>query len=253
MTAIRLPANDPRTIARDIPGILESLFPQLVPGVVAHFNRKARPAPDCKAVAPEIIQASHLQRAMLFEIAVAAAEQLITGNKEVDWDLCLGVAISRQRRHFDAKAPDTLLPADRIAALTVAENLASMLRWLVAGGETSLALAPQIPGYQWISCGVGDFSIGTRLIEVKCTNKHFSSADYRQTIIYWLLSYVQSIEVGSPEWSEVVLMNPRLNLIVALPFNEVITIASGGKSKVDLLELFSAMVGERKGRSIALN
>jgi hypothetical protein len=250
MSAIRLPANDPRTIARDIPGILESLFPQLVPGVVAYFNRKARPAPDCEAVAPEIIQASHLQRAMLFEIAVAAAEQLISGNKEVDWDLCLSVAILRQRRHFDAQAPDALLPADRIAALTVAENLASMLRRHAAGSEGSLARSPEIPGYQWISSSVGDFSVGTRLIEVKCTNKHFSSADYRQTIIYWLLSYAQSVEVGSPEWSEVVLMNPRLNLIVALPFNEIITVGSGGKSKVDLLELFTAMVGERKGRSI---
>jgi hypothetical protein len=185
---------------------------------------------------------------MLFEVAVAAAEQLISGNKEVDWDLCLSVAILRQRRHFDAQAPDVLLLADRIAAQTVAENLASMLRRHAAGSEGSLVRSPEIPGYQWISSSVGDFSVGTRLIEVKCTNKHFSSADYRQTIIYWLLSYAQSVEVGSPEWSEVVLMNPRLNLIVALPFNEIITVGSGGKSKVDLLELFTAMVGERRGR-----
>jgi len=32
-----LPGNDPRTIRTDIPGILDSLFPQLVPGLVASF------------------------------------------------------------------------------------------------------------------------------------------------------------------------------------------------------------------------
>ena len=29
---------DPRTVARDIPGILKEVFPQLTPGIVAHFN-----------------------------------------------------------------------------------------------------------------------------------------------------------------------------------------------------------------------
>jgi hypothetical protein len=253
MNANRLPGNDPRTIARDIPGILESLFPQLVPGLVAHFNRKAAPTPDCQAVAPEVIQASHLQRAMLFEIAIAAAEQLLAGGDEIDWGMCLSVATLRQRRHFDAQAPDDLLTADKTAALTVAENLVSMLRQYAAKHKAPIVRSPAIPGYQWISSSVGDFSAGARLIEVKCTNKHFSSADYRQMLIYWLLSYAQSVEISSPEWSDAVLMNPRLNLTMELPFTEIITIASGGKSKVDVLELFAAMVGERKGRSLAMD
>lgn len=247
MNADRLPTNDPRTLARDIPGILDSLFPQLVPGVIAHFNRKGHAAADCKAVAQELIDESKLQRAMLFEVAVAAAEQLITGSPSVDWDISLAVAVARQRRHFDAQVPKGLSPADKTAALAVAENLATMLRQLVAGGApgTQLVRSPPIPGYQWIASSVGDFSVGAKLIEVKCTNKHFSSADYRQTIIYWLLSYAQAVEVGTAEWSEVVLMNPRLNSLVAMPFNEILAVAGGGKSKVELLELFTAMVGER--------
>jgi hypothetical protein len=248
MTAARLPTNDPRTLARDIPGILDNLFPQLVPGVVAHFNRKGRPAPDCKAVSQSLIEASELQRAMLFEVAVAAAEQLVTGNLTVTWSVCLEMAAARQRRHFDAQVPETLSPADRTAALAVARNLAIMLRQLADDGAPGehLVRSPAIPGYQWVASSVGDFSVGTRLIEVKCTNKHFSSADYRQTIMYWLLSYARSVENGSPEWSEVVLMNPRLNCIVAIPFNEIIAVAGDGKSKVELLELFSSMVGERR-------
>lgn len=249
MSAARLPTNDPRTLARDIPGILDSLFPQLVPGVVAHFNRKGRAAPDCEAVPQDLIKASNLQRAMLFEVSVAAAEQLTVGSPTIDWDMCLTVAVARQRRHFDAQVPDGLSLSDRNAALAVAQNLATMLRQQ-PGSTTGehLIRSPQIPGYQWIASSVGDFSVGTKLIEVKCTNKHFSSADYRQTIMYWLLSYAQSVEAGSPEWSDMLLMNPRLNFIVAMPFTEIITVAGGGKSKIDLLERFSAMVGERKSR-----
>jgi len=143
-----------------------------------------------------------------------------------------------------------LSSSDKTVALAVAGNLATMLRREVAtGGDGQLVRSPVIPGYQWVASSVGDFSVGTRLIEVKCTNKLFSSSDYRQTIMYWLLSYARAVEIGTPEWSDIILMNPRLNFIVAMPFDEIIAVAGGGKSKVDLLELFSAMVGERNSRS----
>lgn len=250
MSGERRPNNDPRTLARDIPGILDSLFPQLVPGVVAHFNRKGHAAPDCEAVSQNLIDASRLQRAMLFEVSVAVGEQLITGSPSVDWDVCLAVAVARQRRHFDAQVPHGLSPSDRTAALAVAQNLATMLRQQAAntGAAEQLVRSPPVPGYQWVASSVGDFSVGSRLIEVKCTNKYFSSADYRQTIIYWLLSYAHSVETGAQEWSEVTLMNPRLNFVVTMPFNEIITVAGAGKSKVDVLARFSAMVGERNSR-----
>lgn len=32
---------DPRTVAREIPGVLNEVFPQLTPGIVAHFNASA--------------------------------------------------------------------------------------------------------------------------------------------------------------------------------------------------------------------
>jgi hypothetical protein len=57
----RAPTNDPRTVARDIPGVLDALFPHLIPGVVAHFNRKGRAALGCAPIPPEIIAASALQ------------------------------------------------------------------------------------------------------------------------------------------------------------------------------------------------
>lgn len=251
MIAQRLPAKDPRTIARDIPGILDSLFPQLVPGVVAHFNRRSRPATGCKAVAQELVDASNLQRAMLFEVAVAAGEQLIAGTDQIDWSVCLNVAVARQRRHFDAKVPDGLSESDMTVALSVATNLKAMVEQIRtdAAGE-SVVHSPLIPGYQWIASGVGDFSVGMRLIEVKCTNKHFSSSDYRQIVMYWLLGYAASVESGTAEWSEGVLLNPRLNLVLRLPFNEIISVTSAGRSKVELLELFSSMVGDRASQTM---
>lgn len=32
---------DPRTVARDIPGVFDEVFPQLTPGVVAYLNKSA--------------------------------------------------------------------------------------------------------------------------------------------------------------------------------------------------------------------
>lgn len=250
VTTERLPVNDPRTLARDIPGILEALFPHLIPGVVAHFNRKSRPAAGCEPVPPEIIAASALQHAMLFEIAVAAAEQLMKQDGHLDWDICLSVAIRRQRRHFDARVPEFISEADKTAAYSTAKNLAVIMDELQLDAKgVELIPSPEIPGYQWIASGVGDFAVGTHLIEVKCTNRHFSSSDYRQIVMYWLLGYAASVESGAPEWSEGILVNPRLNFIVQLPFDEIIDVISAGKSKVELLELFSSMVGDRAAHS----
>jgi hypothetical protein len=83
------------------------------------------------------------------------------------------------------------------------------------------------------------------LIEVKCTNKHFSSSDYRQIVIYWLLSYFSAIERDDEEWSHGVLINPRMNLSVRFSFDELIRIIAADRSKVDILELFSSMIVSR--------
>lgn len=247
MVSERQPARDPRTIAREIPGVLDMLFPQLTPGIVTHFNRKGAPYPGIKAVPDELIAQSRLQHAMLFELAIAAGEQLLGAAVTVDWSAALQVAVARQRRHFDAKIPDTISDADRIIALRVAENLVQMLSTTgEASAGAALVRSPVIPGYQWIASGVGDFAIGNCLIEVKCTKKRFSSSDYRQVVMYWLLSYAAAIASGSSEWSEVVLMNPRLSYRVKLNFNDIIDVTSAGRSKVELMELFAAMVSDRE-------
>jgi hypothetical protein len=183
---------------------------------------------------------------MLFEIAVSAAEQLLSGSVAVRWDTCVRVAADRQARHFDAKPPAALSDSDRTVALQVAQNLRAMLDYLQTRlQDGGLIRSPHVPGYQWIASGVGDFSIGAHLIEVKCTRKHFSSADYRQILMYWLLSYAASLEHGTQEWSHGILLNPRLNLFVMLAFDELIRVVAGSRSKVDLLELFSALIGDR--------
>src|SRR5262249_29735005 len=105
--------------------------------------------------------------------------------------------------------------------------------------------APEVPGYQWIASGVGDFALGDDIIEVKCTNKHFSSADYRQVVMYWLLSYSAAIEVGGHEWVGGILVNPRLNRIVKFKFGDLIEIIGAGRSKVELVEIFSSMIESR--------
>ena len=251
MKSFRPLSRDPRAVARDIPGIFDVLFPQLAPSVVMHFNRGSYAIDGCSTISSELIGASSLQHAMLFEIAVAGGQQLIQGSNVIDLDNALEVATIRQRRHFDAEIPEELTDLDKYIATLVAENLAKMLGKLSAASGTKLANSPPIPGYQWIASGNGDFAIGTRLIEVKCTNKPFSSSDYRQVVMYWLLSYASSVEGGPPEWSDAMLVNPRINKVVEISFDHVIKVIGAGRTKVDLLELFSSMVADHNLRLLA--
>lgn len=247
MTTPRLPRSDPRTLARDIPGLFDSIFPHLVPGVVAYLNRQASVSADCRYVSREEVQASGLSRAMLFELAVALAEQLLSRGGPPEWESAVALAVARQRRHFDARPPESIDGIDKTVALQVAENLTAMLKNVESqGSPRELVFAPAIPGYQWISSSVGDFSVGRTLIEVKCTSRNFSSADYRQILIYWLLSYAGAVEHGTVEWSQVVLMNPRLCTSVTIAFDELVRMLAAGRSKVEILELFSVIVGERR-------
>jgi hypothetical protein len=199
-----------------------------------------------RAVPTELIAKSELQKALLFEVAVAVADELIDQRQSIDWDECLEVAVKRQRRYFDAVGPQVLSTNDREVAQWVAQNLVTMLKEVQSQSPNEeLNRAPEIPGYQWIASGVGDFSVGDTLVEVKCTNKHFSSSDYRQVLMYWLLSHCSAIESGSKEWSKVVLVNPRLNRLVKVSFEEIVAVVGGGQSKVDLVEAFSAILSDR--------
>lgn len=242
----RRPAFDPRTVAREIPGLFDAVLPQLTPGVVSAFNRDAESC-RCEPISAEDIAGCKLQHAMLFELGFAAGEMLISSGS-VDWANCVSRAIERQRRHFDARIPERIPDHDREVALRISENLAVMLREL--GGNNrpgAIVLAPSIPGFQWIASGHGDFAIGETLIEVKCAARNFSAPDYRQIAMYWLLSYAGALEGNQAEWSEGVLLNPRSGRYVAFRFDDFLRIVSAGRTKVDILELFASMVGTRGG------
>jgi hypothetical protein len=58
-------ASDPRTIARNVSGIFDAIFPQLAPAIVAHFNRNySRTIPLARPIGKEVVAKSTLQRAM---------------------------------------------------------------------------------------------------------------------------------------------------------------------------------------------
>jgi hypothetical protein len=240
----RTPTHDPRTVAREIPGIFDSIFPQLTPGIVAHLNRDSLSIQGVQAVPSELIAESTLQHAMLFEIGFAAGEQLVSKNV-INWETSLERAVSRQRRHFDAKIPNDVTASDRNLAELIANNIAHMLRDIRGSATNEIVISPRIPGFQWIASGNGDFSFGSDLVEVKCSSRNFSSSDYRQIIFYWLLSYASSVENDSLEWESGFLLNPRSVKVVKVNFDELIKITGAGRSKVEVLEVFSAMVGSR--------
>jgi hypothetical protein len=247
----RLPQKDPRTIARDIPGIFSIIFPQLAPGLVAYFNKTGTQFQDIEPMPRNVVEGSTIDRAMLFEISFARAEEIVSGSADPDWEKCIDVALERQMRFFDAERPTSIEKEDFAVAEWVGNNLAKMLYEIHAVTPVEkIIVSPKVLGYQWISEGYGDFSIGPKLIEVKCTNSRFRAADYRQILMYWLLSFAAAIEDKGDEWTSCILLNPRINLAVEVSFDELISIAAAGRSKVEILELFSAIIGDYATKSL---
>jgi hypothetical protein len=237
---------DPRTVARDIPGLFDEVFPQLTPGIVMHFNLHAKKIPT-RDLPNELLKSSKLQRAMLFELAYSVADNILRGGP-IDWADCCARTLDRQRAYFDAKLPDLFDPVDQEIAELVGGNLAKYLQKLSEDRGQHLILRPSIPGFEWVGNGKGDYALGECLIEVKCSSKRFSSSDYRQVAIYWLLSYAAEIEGRGTEWKEVLLFNPRSGAMVQLNFDKFISTIGSGRTKIDILQLFQMLVGSRSMR-----
>lgn len=237
---------DPRTVARDIPGVFDEIFPQLTPGIVAHFNSCAETFP-IEALPPALLSQSTLQRAMLFELGYTVGERLLVGAK-IDWAECFEATLKRQRVYFDAVLPEKLDAGDQVLAEIIGRNLSTGLAGMGRQRGLPIVLRPNIPGLEWISSGFGDFSLERTLIEVKCTAKRFSSSDYRQVAIYWLLSFAAAVEGRGEEWQDFVLLNPRSGDKVSMHFDAFLAVISSGRTKIDILQLFQSLVGSRHTR-----
>ncbi len=184
---------------------------------------------------------------MLFELGYTVGERLLTGT-EIHWAECFEATLKRQRVYFDAKLPDRLDAGDQVLAEIVGRNLSTELDAMSQNWGLPVVLRPRIPGLEWISSGYGDFALSRTLIEVKCTAKRFSSSDYRQVAIYWLLSYAAAIESRGDEWQDFVLLNPRSGEKVSLRFDAFLSVISSGRTKVDILQLFQSLLGSRLTR-----
>ena len=234
---------DPRTVARDIPGIFDVVFPQLTPGLVAHFNRNATYV-ETEPVDSSLIDSSRLQAAMLSELGFALAERKLIGGAE-DWDVCLRSAVERQKRHYDAVIPDSLTDDDKAAASALAENLVAMIQKMTLDLGGVPRLAPRVPGFEWIATGVGDIAINSTLVEVKFGSRRFSSADYRQVVVYWLLNHLNSLEDASQNWVEFVLLNPKLGWSVRVKFGTFLNMISSGRTTVEMAQVFASLISTR--------
>jgi hypothetical protein len=243
MSSNRLPIRDPRTVARDIPGVLDILFPRLSGGLVASLNKKINSFARIEPISDNLIKKSKLQKAMLFEISMARAEFILKGDINPDWNSCIQIAEKRQKRHFDAKIPEKIDEHDIVVAGQGAQNLVDMLRELQAQYRgAQLDISPPIPGMGWIASGHGDFALGTFLIEVKYTDRNFVAADFRQVLMYWLLKYAASIEDNTELWTGVFLLNPRRNFILEINIDCLIRSASASSNRIELSELLRSIV-----------
>ncbi|TPI12669.1 hypothetical protein FJW06_15870 [Mesorhizobium sp. B4-1-3] len=244
MALSRLPLRDPRTVARDIPGVLDVLFPRLSGGLVASLNKTMFSFRELGAIPIELIEQSRLQKAMLFEVAMARVDFVLDGLAQATWDDCLKLAARRQSQHYDARIPPKLEPSDIDVAALAAHNLMEMLASVRAQYlDVPLERSPFIPGYGWIASGNGDFSMGNILIEIKHTDRNFVSGDFRQVLIYWLLKYASTIEKRDDVWSDCLLLNPRRNCALLVNFDYLAESASANLSRVELYELLRSIAG----------
>lgn len=239
MRFLRLPLKDPRTISRDIPGVSESLFPSLVPGVVAYLNRTKESIQGLSRVPQGLVDMSSISAAMLFEVAYVRAEKMLS-DTAINNDECLQEAIKRQTRYFDAEIPKEITFNDQMVIDSTATNLVTGLRTMSQGH--SITTAPKIPGLEWISSSVGDFAFGENLVEIKCTAKNFSANDYRQLLFYWLLNTAKVINTNESNWEYGVLFNPRLNFVVSFKFDELLALVSGGRDLISTIELLQSIL-----------
>tara|TARA_R110000824_G_scaffold218882_2_gene405649 strand:+ start:3951 stop:4703 length:753 start_codon:yes stop_codon:yes gene_type:complete len=242
MSIKRHPIRDPRTVARDIPGVLDVLFPRLTGALVTSLNRSAQSFPELSPIEETDIEQSSLQKSMLFELSVSYVEAILQGNHSPIWTECLEESARKQRLHYDAKIPVTLEPSDLRVAEHAAFNLLHMLNWIKSSDQHSvLEIEPKIPGMGWISSGRADFCFGKTLIEVKHTDRNFLSRDFRQVLMYWLLKYAQSIESGDQIWTDLLLLNPRRNSAIILKFDYLLSSASANSNRVELSELLRSI------------
>ncbi len=114
--------------------------------------------------------------------------------------------------------------------------------------DAQLERSPVIPGLGWIASGVGDFSLGRILIEVKHTDRNFISGDFRQVLMYWMLKYAASIENSSEVWSDVLLLNPRRNSALLVNYDYLLRSASASSNRVELFELLRSIIGKELDR-----
>lgn len=245
----RLPIRDPRTVARDIPGVLDVLFPRLTGGLVNALNAGMFSFPGISPIPNEIIEKSRLQKAMMFELSMVRAESQLRDGEVASWEACLAIASKRQQRHFDARIPEGLEPSDILVADHAARNLVEMLNSVRRQRPSAvLEYAPLIPGLGWVASGNGDFALGSILIEVKHTERNFGSADFRQVLMYWLLHYARIVENDGDLWSNVLLLNPRRNAALLVNYDHLLRSASASSDRVELVELLRSAVGQEFDR-----
>lgn len=241
----KLDMIDPRTVARDIPGFFEVVFPGLTPGLVAHFNATARSV-KYETVTDEQVRRSSLNPALLFEVACVRTDKLIKHSPDADVArLCLDEAWTRQSKFYDSRYVESIGDEDWGLARIVSSSLYGMLRELSQEDADGIVIRPPIRGCQWIASSAGDYSIGECLIEVKCSSGNFSGADYRQVLMYWILSLIADMEGRGRAWSNAVLVNPRRGLVVDLDIPSFLPIVGRGATNVEMMQRFLAAIGER--------
>ncbi|TDF39306.1 hypothetical protein EYS14_07215 [Alteromonadaceae bacterium M269] len=207
--------------------------------MIAYLNRTKESVSTITKVPQNLISLTTINASMLFEIACVRAEKMLKEEEVINHE-CLEEANRRQSRYFDAQIAKEITINDQLAIDFTANNLVEGLRAL--SSNSSISVAPKIPGLHWIASSEGDFAYNDKLVEVKCIAKNFSANDYRQLLFYWLLKAAKVINTNEPNWEYGILFNPRLNHVVKFKFTELLNLVSGGRDLIATIELLQSIL-----------
>lgn len=241
MNTPKLLKRDPRNLAREVPGILGLIFPRLNNIIVKNLNKKTIKINNLECL-ESLTKISDMSHAMLFEISMCYAVDILDSGNNANFNKSVERAISKQRKYYDAQIPNNITDNDIKIIKLSASNLLKMIKYIKKENENcDLKSNPIIPGFGWINNAKGDFYNENILVEVKHTNSNFRAKDYRQVLMYYLLKYSNAIKKNENIWKECILINPRKNLYLSINFSELIYLLSGS-DELEAYNLFRVII-----------
>ncbi len=251
---------DLREFSRNFGGLLNEIFPLMNSGFINGFNEKYEIGLNfLDDISVSLMQETNIMEAFLFEFCLVFCEARISDNTldlRRKFSSLWAQTILKQKKYYDChiKKSSALSSSELDAIVNVAHKILNnflimkeKLTRLQTENNLDIVISPVIPGFGTLDPSYADYSIGETLIEVKCTKSKFSTADYNQVFIYWLLSTMWNVLVDNKAllYKNFSLVNLRRGELIYINGFDFAYIVSGGKNFQSIIQMFSNILNRK--------